>query len=298
MAMSVGSIIGGGIRLVRTQPRTIAIWGGLNLVLMVGMMAIFFPAFASMIEAQRQAAADAALGMSAPRAIHSEIIATVFLLELAYCLYILILFAAAVRAVARPTGDRFAYLRIGMDELRLFGLVVLIAIVAIVVEVVAILLFAIIGAMLGAMIGKAGGIAITVILGVFLFGAAIYAQIRLSLTGAFTVIRGGIVIRDAWRATKGQFWTLFGAYLLIGLVFAVISFAMIAVTNPHLMAAYASMDPQAINAAAQEQIARQAAGLSVAMVAQIIIGTFLGTVMMAVACGAVATAAVELQADG
>jgi len=147
---------------------------------------------------------------------------------------------------------------------------------------------------LALVIGKAGGVIIAVIMGCVLFGAAIYAQVRLSLAGALTVIRRRIVIKDAWHATKGRFWTLFGVYLLIWLAFLIITIVITALTNPHLLVAYASFDAQAINAVAQEQLAQQGAGPSIGLIVQMLLGAVLFTAMLAVAFGAVATAALEL----
>ena len=106
-------------------------------------------------------------------------------------------------------------------------------------------------------------------------------------------MRGRIVIKDAWRATKGRFWTLFGVYLLILAAFVVAGIIILAVTNPHLAVAYASFDRPAMMAAAQEQMARQGAGLSGGMIVQMAISAVLSAVMGAVALGAVATAALE-----
>jgi hypothetical protein len=291
--MSVSSIIGGGVRFVRTQPRVIAIWGGLYLAIVAVCMAIFMPAMASMMESQRQAATNAALGINSPPVFHAGMFAGIFLFELIFFLLMVVMFAAVVRALTRPTDDRFAYLRVGMDELRLIGLGVIFVVAAIVAELLAILLLVLIGVILSFVAGKIVGTIVAVLLGFVLFGAAIYAQIRLSLAGAFTVMQRRIVIKDAWRATKGQFWTLLGAYLLIALTFFIVSILIVAVTNPHLLSAYFSFNPRAINAAVQEQIARQTAGLSVGMIIQMVVGAALGTLMMVVMFGAVATAALE-----
>ena len=138
--MSVSSIIGGGIRLVRTQPRVVAIWGALYLVVMVVMVAALFPAMAPLAEAQRQAMANRAAGIATPPVFHGEVFAMIFLFELIFFFFMIILFAAAVRAVVQPVGDRFAYLRIGMDELRLLGLIVIFVVAGFLVEVLAVLL--------------------------------------------------------------------------------------------------------------------------------------------------------------
>ena len=292
--MSVGSMIGGGIRLVRTQPQIVAIWAALYLLMgVVGLIAMR-PWMTSMMAFQQQAAANAAAGIRTPPVFPADLFGQLFVIELLVGILSVIAFAAVVRATVRPVGDRFAYLRIGMDELRLVGLGILVLIAAFVAELVAILGLALIGGLIGVVAGKTVAIGIVAVLAFALVGAAIYAEVRISLAGALTVMRGRIVIKDAWRATKGRFWTLFGAYLLMSLAFAVAGVVVLAVTNPHLMVAYASFDQQAMTAAAQEQMARQSAGLSAAMIVQMAVGAVLIVVMGAVTFGAVATAALEL----
>ena len=292
--MSVGSMIGGGIRLVRTQPQVVAIWAALYLLMGVVGMIVMRPWMASMMAFQQQAAVNAAAGIKTPPVFPTDLFGQLFVIELFAGILGVIAFAAVVRATIRPVGDRFAYLRIGMDELRLVGLGILVLIAVFVAELVAILGLALIGGLIGVVAGKTVAIGIVAVLAFALIGAAIYAEVRISLAGALTVMRGRIVIKDAWRVTKGRFWTLFGAYLLMSLAFAVAGIVVLAVTNPHLMAAYASFDQQAMTTAAQEQMARQGAGLSAALIFQMAVGAVLIVVMGAVTFGAVATAALEL----
>lgn len=292
--MTVDSMIGGGIRLVRSQPQVVAIWAALYLLAgVVGLVAMRRWA-ASMIAFQQQAAAHAATGVTTPPVLPAGFFGQILLIELGAALILVVAFAAVVRATVRPVGDRFAYLRFGMDELRLLGLGVLFVVAFFVAEGVAILALMLIGGLLSLIVGKAAAIAVAVVLALVLFGAAIWAEVRLSLAGALTVMRGRIVVRDAWRATRGRFWTLFGAYLLMSIAFALAGMITLALTNPHMIAAYGSLDQQAMNAAAQEQLARQGGGLSIGMIAQMAVGAIVSVVLGTVALGAMATAAVEL----
>lgn len=290
--MSVGSIIGGGLRLVRTQPQVVAIWAALYAVILgIGMVAMR-PFIADMAAFQHVAAANAAAGIHTPPAFPIEMVQDIVALDLGFAIFVIMAFAAGVRATANPSGDRFAYLRLGMDELRLAGLALLLFAIAIAVELVAILALILVAALFGLLLGKAAGLIAMGVLMVGLFGAAIWAEVRLSLTAAYTVLRGRIVVVDAWRATRGRFWTLFGAYAVIAVAAMVLGLLMILATNPHLLSAYASLDQQAINAAAQDQIAHQFAS-PVALVAQVAIGSILYALMGTVAVGAITTAAIE-----
>jgi hypothetical protein len=287
--MTVGSIIAGGVRLIRRQPQVVAIWAVLYVMGMTLFRIAMGPTMARMMDAQRQTAAHAAM------AVKSAAFLNVVGLELILALLTLVAFAAVVRAVARPAGDRFLYLRLGMDELRLTGLALLLALLIFLAEFAAILSIAIFVGLSTFLLGKIGAIVVGAIIGIALFCAAIYAEVRISLAGAFTVLEGRIALRDAWRATKGHFWTLFGAYLLMGLAFLIFVIAAIALTNPQLLAAYANHNPQAIMAAAQAQYSSQASGITIGFVARMVVGAAIAVPMYIVFFGAVATAAVELR---
>lgn len=292
--MSVSSIIGGGIRLVQTQPRAVTIWIAVHVVFAIGFMLVLMPMMASVMALQSQMTANAAAGINTPPVFPSGFFGAIFLAEFLFAVLIAIIFAAAVRAVARPVGDKFAYLRIGMDELRLIGLGFIFIIAAIGAEILAVILLMLIGGLFGLMLGKTAGVAVAVIFGIALFLGAIYAQVRLSLAGALTVIRGRIVIADAWRVTKGKFWMLFGAYFLMALVYLILTIVIMAITNFSFLAAYFSLNQQAIAAAGEAQAAKFAAGLSFGWIIQMAITAILGIAMWAVTFGAIATAAVEL----
>jgi hypothetical protein len=292
--MSVSSIIGGGIRLVRTQPRTVVIWSAIHVVFLIGFMLALMPMMGSMMALQGQMAANTAAGITTPPIFPSGFFGALFIVEILFAALMAIIFAAAVRAVARPVGDRFAYLRVGMDELRLIGLGFIFIIAAIGAEILAVIILMLIGGLFGLMLGKTAGIAVAVIFGIVLFLGAIYAQVRLSLAGALTVIKGRIVIADAWRATKGQFWTLFSAYFLMALAYFIFTIGVIAITNFAFLAAYFSLNQQAIAAAGEAQAAKFAAGVSLGWIVQMAITAIVSVAMWAVTFGAIGTAAIEL----
>lgn len=292
--MTVGSIIGGGIRFVRQRPQLVAIWAALYLAVAVAGMLAMRPWLATVMAVQRQMQANAAAGIRTPPVFPGDLFGQMVLIQLLAAIIVVVAFAAVVRAVARPADDRFAYLRAGMDELRLLGLGVLYLAAFFVAELVVILALVLIGLLIGAVLGKTAAIAVVALLAIAAFCGVIYAQVRISLAGAMTVIRRRIVIRDAWHATRGRFWTLFGAYLVLFVIFMVVALAVTALTSFPLLAAYASVDPQAIQAAAREQLARQSTGPSAAMIAQMAVAAIVFVALNAVAGAAVATAALDL----
>ncbi len=272
--MSVGSFIGGGTSFLRNNLRIVAIWAALYLVTIIAAIGFMRPAFGSIMDFQRQMALRKSMGVTGPPVFPANMFGTLFLVEIIALLVMLVAFAAVVRAAARAENEGFAYIRVGMDELRLLGLTIIIILLAIVAEIVAVLVLGILGGVLGAMLGAKAGIGVAALLTVALFCGAIYAQVRLSLAGVLTVIQHRIVIKDAWRATKGQFWSLFLAYLVMGLIYLAVSVVILAITSPGLLTAYASFDPRALQAAGQAQLA-QTAGFSIVYMLKMLLGAII-----------------------
>lgn len=291
--MSVGSIIGGGVRLVRHRPGTVAIWYAVYLAIAFLSVMLMRPMIVSMAAFQQQVAANAAAGVTVPPAFPTEAFGTIFLVEFVAGLLGIVAFAAVVRASVHPGSDRFAFLRFGMDELRLILLTLILIAFAFAFELGAVLVLVLAGVLLTLIAGKTVAVAAAALLGMGIVLAALYLEVRISLAPVYTVLRRKIVIGPAWRATRGRFWTLFGAYLLLGVLVLVASVAILALTNAHLLTAYASFNQPAIRAAAQEQLARQAA-FEPATIVPMILGAIPFVVLGAVAIGSMATAALEL----
>lgn len=133
-----------------------------------------------------------------------------------------VLTAAIVRAVLEPGARRFGFMRIGMDELRLFGVyVVLFALVCVYYLVVAVVC-----GVLGAMAAASNQpwlfipiflVAIAAILGL------IWLSVRFSLVAPIVVAEKRIAIFDSFKMTKGRFWPLFGMAILAGVMSLVVS---------------------------------------------------------------------------
>ena len=298
--MNMFDILGGGFALVRDRPRTVAIWGALYLLLCGMAMLLVWPALGEMTTFQQQALAAQTAGLAPPEPPPGFFVA-IFESNLVILVVLVAIFAAAVRAVALGGEDRFGFLRFGTDELRLIGLsllLFLIGFVAMIVLVIAMVLIALgIAAIFGAGSGASTGITILVAYVGMIVGS-IWLQVRISLAGALTVLRGRVVVREAWRLTHGRFWTLFGVYFVIGFAFFAITFSLIATFNPQMMSAYAmGMQPQAMEAALARQADLYADMFGPRMILMILVGAVLNTVLVAIAFGAVATATIGFDRD-
>lgn len=91
---------------------------------------------------------------------------------------------------------------------------------------------------LGAVIGAAAGFAfasgggneslmglVALIVGVAAVGAFLYVLIRLAPATAVSVALKKFAFFKAWQVTRGRFWSMFGAYLILFLIYAVLAIA-------------------------------------------------------------------------
>jgi len=206
-----------GFRLVRREPRTIAIWAVFSLVASVALMAAMIAAgFGRVMGASTQ-------GTMTPEALTGFLAGEAIAIGGAI-LIASIMGAGVYRAVLRPAESPLTRLRLGGDELRLIllslimGLVFTGLTIALVIPVV----------LLGVAIGVAGfaghgggepnagamvGIVLVVLLGYLLvFAGLVFFAVRLSLAGVMTFAERRLRVFESWRLTKGRFWRLLGCY--------------------------------------------------------------------------------------
>ncbi len=128
-----------------------------------------------------------------------------------------ILSAAMIRAVLRPQDDRYGYLRLGTDELRQLGLLLLTSLVFTGVYFgVAI----VVGLLLA--VTRAATNMLLIVLFLSLAAVMLFLAVRLSLAAALTFDTRRINLFGSWGLTRGRFWRLFGTYLLVFALAAVV----------------------------------------------------------------------------
>lgn len=295
--MTVGSLLRGGFGVIRAHPGAVAVWGALHLAFALIAMLLVMPMMGHMMA--QMAAMTAAPDATPDLAAMQSVMGWMWLYDLAFFVLGIVIYAAAFRAVIVPGQPGFAFLKLGMDELLLGILAILFLIAACVAFVVATVVIVIITASLGYGVGATGvAVAVAIISAILLWCAAIWIEVRLSLAFPLTLMRGRLVVGEAWRVTRGRFWTLFGAYLVGALVIVVLS----AVVFLPVMGSYfaesihASGDPQRLNAVMQAQIAR-ILHPGFGMIAIMVLGAAINAIAMALGGGMMATAAVELTGD-
>lgn len=285
---SVGTIIGGGFGLIRERPVAVAIWFALQFVVSLGTQILFVRQFADASASSYAMPDSAAIGSAGG-------------LVLVGILMAIVLVAAGNRAILRPGESAFGYLRLGMDELRLLGLAVILIVVGCIGAVIAMLLLTLLAVGFSMAFSGAPALAIglVVLLYVAMIAGAIFLWVRLSLVVPLTLLRRKIVIDGSWELTKGRFWLLFAAYLVLWIVTFIL---YAAVTLPFMGSYFAELAQAAGNPEAMQQLEQAQALRTLNMpMSTLILMTLLSalaqTLALALSAGASATAARELLYD-
>ncbi len=210
-----------GVRLPRERPAAVLWWWAGYVVATVIQFAVSLaPPFQTLqgLSPLIQAQWEAAQQNPGDAAITQRLVALLLQAAPAFLLFAgvtlllqMVLSTAVLRAVLRPAERAFGALRLSMDEVRQLGLSLIVLAVGLTY------LFAVTLAM-SVVLGLLQTIVPTFVLSFIAFAVLVvaiaYPAVRLSLAPAMTLADGRISVRRAWTLTQGQFWSLFGAYLI------------------------------------------------------------------------------------
>lgn len=285
---SVGSILAGGFRLYQEQPVIVAIWAVLHIAYAVGLVAIASAGIVTDFGAPGVGAASPleALGMALLFGLIS-----LFAMSVINC--------AIYRAILRPDEGGFAWLRVGSDEFRMFGLYLILIAIGIIIGLVVVLLMMAVMAALGMARGVGGSFGILFVAIIAVIG--IYLSVRLAMISPTTFLRRRIAIDEGWGLSSGRFWTLFLALLVIWVI--VMALQMLAPTvpgQPGLLDTIRAMSAAGSLEALQDQPAVVADTLSFAAMLPYVLIAALVQAFSTVTYGAAAATAVRefLRDDG
>lgn len=291
---SVGSILGGAFGLLRDRPGAVAIWA---VTYCVGALAISIAMGMAMAGTMMPVAADpnAALSIWA-----GPMFSLVLLLNLALLFLVVVLINAVFRAMLRPQEGGFAFIRVGMDEFRMFGLVIMVGVAGFAAILVGELLLLLVIAVLGFALGM-GTItaAISFVLALAFLCAVVWAEVRISLIFPLSFHRRRISLDAAWELTRGRFWLLFACYFLITLIFAIAIGIMASFVMGDYFAALiaANGDREQMRLAAEAFAAQQFAVPLATRVLFGVIGAVFFAIGLALGPGMLASATRELLGD-
>jgi hypothetical protein len=293
--ISVGRILEGAFSVLRENLVAVAIWGGIyfafNIAFTLVMSPVIRHSFGPGVSVN-----DTAELMSAA--------IPIWLLSLLLGVVGVILYTASMRSVLRPDTRGIAFLRLGLDELRMLGLCLLFGIAGFALLLAASLIT---GLFLGSVAASTESVLLRAILsllvGLVLFGTAAFFIIRFSLAFPLTLHRGAFAIGEAWTRSRGHFWKLFGAALVVTLIGLVASVAVNLVTaGSHFADLLATLgDASAADDGTSVQVVlpqkAEAGSFSMLVFLQSIGGGAVAAVWIALSGGSAATAARLLVED-
>ena len=215
--VTVGSIWGETLRFVRANLIPAAAWSAIIFALGLVSMLISAPFYQTQLAVTQ--------GGNAQMPVSSG-----FFLSILLTLGVLvILWAAAFRAVLFPEQKSFFYLRLGVDELRLLGTVIVVFLGGYLAATVASVIVTMVVVLLGRLVlGDLGAGLAAIVSLIAIFCVILWAGVRISPCGPLTLYRKQVVIGPAWRLTRGAFWRLLGAYLLLAVALILIYLVLFA----------------------------------------------------------------------
>ncbi len=196
---------------MRRQPGVVLAWAVFSLVMLplLGLLAkLVLSEQQRLAMAQRQSSAD-------PRDILdmvSQLGGVMVLLIIAALVLGAILSAAIMRAVLQPDQRRWAYLRVGREDLRLL-------VVSLIAWAAALMVAVIPGGVVALGAALLGGTPVagwfTFLGGLTVIGLSTWVAVRLCLLAPHAFQVGHIDPRAAWLLTHGQFWRLLVMLVLV-----------------------------------------------------------------------------------
>jgi hypothetical protein len=196
-----------GFRVTRHHPLAVLAWTLVALVTVLAMAFIALPILSPVADEFRALLSSGfstqpSAAMSARFTYAAMATAPVSLVMQA------ILFPAIYRAMGQSGGDRFGFLRLGHDELRVFGAQVIITLVSLVVSQG--------GEQLATLAGGVGGVPLTLLVETVGTVVSLYLSVRLVLVAPAAFAQGRIDLKAGWAATAGLFWPLIGMAIIVG----------------------------------------------------------------------------------
>ncbi len=198
-------------------------------VLMLGTFVLFLPAYADLLNTV-MSSSDPESSFAAMGAFYASV-GWYFLLAL---LVGMMAYGAINRALVfdPPPSEWILGIKIGGDELRLLWVYIAVSFLI----MLGALVFGLLGGVIMGVAAASGstGLAVVgaIVMYVLMFGVMIFLGVRFSPAAAATVGEKQIHIFRAWSMTKGKFWQIFLAYLIlyviIFVVYAVLLFGMAA----------------------------------------------------------------------
>ena len=239
MAFSGSDAAFEGFRLVRRKPMALVAWAllyaALSLASLFAMAAAIGPLteWGERMEALESGSPTQEQVLAAFQGLGEVMLSLAWILPVSLAVSAMLM-AAVARAVLNPRAGGFGYLRLGMDELRVF---VVTLVLGILMFCAWIAIWIVLAILLG--IAAASGAnwmwLVVVVAGLAGVAALIWLAVRLSLAVPITVAENRFAFFDSFALTRGKFWSLLGMAVIAFVMVLVISLLSWAVTLPLTM---------------------------------------------------------------
>jgi hypothetical protein len=216
-AISIGGAVSSGFGLIRRRPVTVIIWGAVRAALSLATVAMMLPFYGAIFARFAHPGPPAPFDASQMSTIMG-LQSLNLLVNLFSAAVGVVLFCATCRAVLRPDGSAFAYLRFGAAEIFVF----LFAMVAYILWLIALFIVAIPLVIIIAVLGASHAAPVAAIVGVLgffaVFSATVYIFTRFCMGGPLILDQGKLLLFDSWALTRGHAGSLFGLSVSLGVV--------------------------------------------------------------------------------
>lgn len=214
-----------GFEITRREPLTVLAWSAVQGVVLIPLSLAFASAMAPY---QGRLQASGGKDPAVAAAMLSHVLPLQLLSAVLLTVLFAVLYGAVYRTVLRPQATGLGRLRLGAEELRVAGALVLLGLITVGVAIAAAIVAVVLVGVLSAAAPALRALwAVAAVVGVL--GALVFVSVRLSLAPPLTFDTGRVDVTGSWRLTRGRFWALFGSYLVAGLLAVIVELAVLAV---------------------------------------------------------------------
>ena len=212
---SIGEALQAPFQLLRHQPLALFAWGAMRVVVTMAAFALLLPMLAALPFGQATTPEEMERVMTNFMPIQGGL----GLMNIIALLLSVIIWTAAMRAAMAPVGakDRFLFLRLGFDELYV-GVVMLVIVVGLYFGTFVLTLIGVILCAILWQISEVAAVLITIVYGLAVFAAALWAAGRATLFIPTSLALHTIAFEQGWRLGKGQGWRLAATGVLAWLI--------------------------------------------------------------------------------
>lgn len=221
MAFSASDCAFEGFRLARRTPMTILIWALAYIVFTAVCFALVGGSFVALMAAatELQGVTDPSMEQLQPMMAAYAGMAWILPLGIVFGA---VTYTAVMRAVLRPEQKGFGYMRLGMDEVRVFVVYLVLSILAVIAPAVIYGVAGVISGVAGAAAGDAAGV-IAIVLMLAATVLFVWLVVRFSLAVPITFDQKKFAVFESWGVTRGRALGLFGMTVIVIIMALVVS---------------------------------------------------------------------------